>query len=114
MMTKKRYLGVTALLAGLVCVGFLGYFVIPLASGPSVTKVNFDRIQLGMTKAEVQAILGEEHQTFPMGSCRVWCHLDGSAAVVVFARGEDVVGDKRWLNSTETVAQKLRRWFRLV
>jgi hypothetical protein len=53
---RKWWIIATATLAG--CIGLA--FVIPalLPSQPGVTKENFDRIDIGMTRADVKAILG--------------------------------------------------------
>ena len=55
-MTKKRYLAVSGVLVGIVCLGALVLALLP--HSPGVTKAKFDRIQEGMTPAEVETILG--------------------------------------------------------
>ena len=53
---KKRYLIATALFALCVCLA-LGVLAL-LPPRPGVTKANFDRIEIGMTVAEVDQIFG--------------------------------------------------------
>ena len=55
---KKRWLATSAMLAILI---FLAAPVAWLMSRPSVTKDNFDRIEDGMTKGEVEEILGRKN-----------------------------------------------------
>jgi hypothetical protein len=62
-MKKKWWIIATATIAG--CIGLA--FVIPALRPwrPGVTKENFDRIEIGMTRAEVEAILGPRAIAFP-------------------------------------------------
>jgi hypothetical protein len=53
MFNKRRWLPVSV--PGLICVGLVLYFVL---SRPCITKSNFNRIKNGMTRVEVEAILG--------------------------------------------------------
>jgi len=61
-MRKKWWIIAAATIAG--CVGLA--FVIPALRPPrpGVTKENFDRIEIGMTRAEVEAILGPPTEDF--------------------------------------------------
>ena len=60
-MTKKRWIAVACMLACFLCAGLFARALLttpnPVVT-PGVTKLNCDRIQKGMTKAEVEAILG--------------------------------------------------------
>jgi hypothetical protein len=55
-MRKNRWLLLGLLLASIVGVVLLVLALLP--PSPGVTKVNFDRIEVGMTRAEVEVILG--------------------------------------------------------
>jgi hypothetical protein len=111
-MTKKRFL----LLASvpLVIVVTLGVpAVLPPNTCPGVTKANFDRIQEGMTKAEVEGIFGREG--IMLGIERpvmvLWETSDGSRTCITFK--DNCVRDKNWNDSDETTLDKIRRWLHL-
>jgi hypothetical protein len=84
---------------------------------PGVTKANFDRIQDGMTKAEVERLLGGTGLPFhgfanqePLRTF-VWSGDDGSIAFVEIT--DNSVVSKQWRPSTESITDKLRRWLHL-
>jgi hypothetical protein len=127
-MMKKKYL---LLLAAIVVVAaYMVVAVVVLPTGPGVTKANFDRIKIGMTRAEVMKILGEEPlcnillppgRTFPSTQVAPnlltsngdvfsdWrCAADGSYPLVVFR--DDRAIYSYWADSNETFWDKLRRW----
>ena len=108
MATKKRLLLIAAVpLAIVVVLGVLSV----LPSRPGVTKANFERIEEGMTKAEVEGIFGREGK---MGGVKLWMFWeadDGSEAGIAFI--DDCVVSKRWHDSTETILDKIRRWLHL-
>ena len=119
-MTKKRWLVATGLLAAVVCVPLLTAVMLP--SSPSVTRANFDRIENEMSKREVQAILGKNSRTMQTNDCGIviwtterWMRPDGGRAIIVFVRaGErESIEMKDWIDSTETVTEKIRRWLYL-
>jgi hypothetical protein len=102
------------MLIGLVCLGLVAGAMIPRSG---VTKGNFDRVENGMTKTEVEQIFGNgpnfESMCFPAygidnPSCHTWTSGDGSSAQIIF--DADRVHEKTWTPSTETIFQKLRRW----
>jgi hypothetical protein len=83
---------------------------------PAVTKASFDRIQEGMTKAEVEQIFGGEGHgnwgNHPLeGSWYVWIADDGSVAFIHILDG--CVRGKEWHDSHETFRDKIRRWLHL-
>jgi hypothetical protein len=94
---------------------------------PGVTKANFDRIQKGMTKGEVEGIFGgkgeivangmvwsAEEGNFVFNPRRIgccWSADDGSRAVIEFS--DDCVDLKDWRGSNDTMLDKLRRWLHL-
>jgi hypothetical protein len=136
-MTKKRLLLIAAV--PLVIAVILGVLAM-LPPSPGVTKANFDRIEKGMTVAEVEGIFGGEGeegevtrddkaliaeilgQEFERDGkspkvrgdlrvCRTWGANDGSGAQIEFV--DDCVVDKHWFDSHETVLDKIRRWLHL-
>ena len=118
MMMMKRYLVVAGLLAGIVCLGALVPALLP--DRPGVTKANFNRIECGMTRAEVEAILGRaanmrsEEEPFGVqnGAADIWRNPDGSGAEIEFGDSDTVV-NKDWGDSPNTIIEKLRRWFHI-
>jgi hypothetical protein len=108
---------------------------------PGVTKANFDRIEKGMTRAEVEEIFGgkgttwetfwmrsdadihkemtkaEMHEMFVRegkGWQRFimrWGEDDGAQAGILIQN--DCVVAKQWFDSNETFLDKVRRWLHL-
>jgi hypothetical protein len=114
MTRKRRYLIVAGILAGCVCAA-LGV-VAMLPPQPGVTKANFDRVEEGMTLAEVEAILGErKRQSITGGSPQHfrWYHADGTQITIENSQSDWAAGRKHFLESTETIPDKLRRWLHL-
>ena len=117
-MTKKPLLLIASLpLTIAVTLGVLAM----LPPRPGVTKANFDRIEKGMTLAEVEAILGKNHSAYfvsmkltirPRFGTRIWSNPDESRAQIFFP-SEDSVYTKRWTDSSETTVEKICRWLRL-
>ena len=123
-MTKKRLFLIGGFLAACVCLP-LGIIAV-MPPGPGVTKANFDRIQEGMTKPEVQAILGEGsmpsffHGDMHGGfmTSQTYTGADGSEASIWFAgkeghEEEGCVFDKTWRESTETPFQRICHWLHI-
>ena len=117
-MTKKRLLLIASV--PLVIVMMLGVLALLLPS-PGVSKANFDRIEKGMTSAQVEQILGGEAKTIepwfggirdnPGAKVAVWKADDESKAGIVLMNS--CVFDKEWRDSTETFLDKIRRWLHL-
>ena len=109
-MPKRRLL----LLVGLTIAAVAVPVVLALLPHPGVTKANFDRVQNGMTKAEVNQFLGVERAfagDFD-GSMAIWDGDDGSKAIIQFhADGSAYI--KEWRPSTESITDKFRRWLHL-
>ena len=115
---RKRLLLAAGTMAGVVGVVLV---VLALLPRPGVTKANFDRVQKGMSKPEVQAILGKRRfgvDCVPDRVIRVgeeWYADDGAEAHIEFERRD---GDEMtwracsmwWRESFETPFQKIRRW----
>jgi hypothetical protein len=110
MTRKRRYLFSAAALVACVCVA-VGVLAALPRSG--VTKANFDRIEYEMTREEVEAILGEPEQGMHGGGVVVfqWRRVDGAIIHVVMELG--AVADKQFHSSTETIADKFRRWLHI-
>ena len=117
-MPKRRLI----LLATLTLAAFAAPVWYALLAHPGVTKANFDRIQLGMTKAEVEEIFGGKGMQMPLcGFARpeppesydvfFWPDGGGSAALVTIM--DDSVMSKTWLQSNEPTIEKIRRWLHL-
>jgi len=90
----------------------------PWQDRPGITKANFDRVEDGMTVANVEAIFGESASAFGwvchsgsrISKFAEWQGRDGAIAGVVFVK--DVVTMKAWTASTESFAGKIRRWLK--
>ena len=114
MTKKRRYLISAGLLAA--CVGLALGVLAMLPPRPGVTKANFDRIKNGMTLTELEAIFGGEPNQFVFsskGTCigRGWIGPD--EAYVYLTVSNESVTEKQWFVSTETFAERLRRWLHL-
>ena len=114
-MTRTRLLIVAGLLAVVFGLGMGAAALIP--EGPGVTKGNFDRIEKGMTSAEVEALFGGEGWNYRVGGTDkdwngfLWRGDDDSAANIEFIN--HCVARKYWVNSDETFLDKIRRWLHL-
>jgi hypothetical protein len=115
--TKNRLLLIASL--PLIIAVTLGVLAL-LPPSPGVTKANFERIQKGMTLAEVEEILGRKaYQSVryvvdgevKQETERIWAADDGSGAGVDFV--DDCVTDKEWAYSHEPILHKIRRWLHL-
>ena len=118
-MTRKRLLLIASLpLAIAVTLGVLAL----LPPSPGVNKANFDRIEKGMTRAEVEAIFGgpSESKTYTtVGEITtitdVWGQIEQGKCVglanVNFQ--DEMVVDKEWHSVPETLLDKFRRWLHL-
>jgi hypothetical protein len=114
-MTKKR-LALLAVLPFMIAV-ILGVLAM-LPPRPGVTKARFNRIEKGMTQADVEEIFGQIAKGRAKGSDGVelegiyyWTADDGSIAMVWIVG--HVVNFKQWVPSNETTLDKIRRWLHL-
>jgi hypothetical protein len=119
-MFLNRWTLTGTIFAGFVCIGLIGFQNVFVSQRPGVTKANFDRIKEGMTRAEVEGVLGK-CEVWPTAitvgggilSFEKWKGDDGARANLVLFDGI-VAGDpKTWTPSTETITEKLCRWLRL-
>jgi hypothetical protein len=104
--TKNRLLLLASLpLTIVLAIGVLGM----LPPRPGVTRANFDRIEMGMTEAEVEEIFGGKGKQEQCGC--VWNAYDGSWSTMTF--DHDCVDTKRWTDSDNTFLHRIRRWLHL-
>jgi hypothetical protein len=109
-MTKKCELLISALLlAVVVALGVLAM----LPSRPGVTKGNFDRIEKGMTKAEVEEIFGKKDDwaASRIENPKRWWSGNNCYATVSFV--DNCVAEKQWTGIDETLLVKIRHWLHL-
>lgn len=71
-MTRRHWKSMFAALASLACTGYIGLSVWPTL--PGITRANFARIELGMTQAQTEAILGGPPSDIAPGG-RTWVGL---------------------------------------
>jgi hypothetical protein len=112
MTTKKRHLLIASV--PLVTIAVILGVLAMLPPRPGVTTVNYDRIERGMTRAEVEEIFGREGRPFAKDGDTVfldWREDDGSGAVIGFSH--DCVVFKRWFDSNESYLDKIQRWLHL-
>jgi hypothetical protein len=112
-MTKKRWIVVAGILAACVCLT-LGVLAM-LPPRPGVTPANIERIEDGMTLAEVEKILGGPGPDFISGRAAkilAWNNPHyGTWVHVVFDCDNRVIG-KVW-ESPETFLQRVQRLLHL-
>jgi hypothetical protein len=112
-MHKTRWLLLGLLLACLVGVALVVLALLP--SRPGITKENFDRIEEGMTRAEVEAIFGG-----PANRANPWPNLannpnewedetSGASAIINFDENNRVSSKQWWPDGPDerTVWQKM-------
>jgi hypothetical protein len=100
-MKKKWWIIAAATIAG--CIGLA--LIIPALRPPrpGVTKGNFDRIEIGMTRAEVEEILGPPTEDFPRGVLALGLGIDGPI-------WENDRGDEAQIRFDENNRVKARDW----
>src|SRR4051794_959890 len=114
---RKRLLLSAAALVAIACVVLLVLAMLP--PRPGVTKANFDRIEIGMTRSEVEIIFGEPSEatssTTPLGGKTTtsddWFQLGRGIANIYF--NDELVVNKEWQAVPESFTQKIRRWLHL-
>jgi hypothetical protein len=109
-MTKKRFLLIALLLVSVaVTLGVLAM----LPPRPGVTKANFDRIQMGMTLAEVQEIFGEKGRLMDGADKFVLWETEDRSSWVDIDFLDDRLVDLAWHDATETTFNRICRWLGL-
>jgi hypothetical protein len=123
---KKKCLLLSAGL--LVILASAGFFIglTFLDRRPGVTKANFDRIETGMTREEVDALFGDEvlpflvidedpNEVWPIDTSGnelySWSIDDVGMAHITFHNG--IVVERAWYDRSDTLLEKLRRWLRI-
>jgi hypothetical protein len=122
MTTKKRRLLLIAAVPLTIAV-ILGVLAM-LPPGSGVSKANIDRIEKGMTLAQVEEIFGEKRKLMGnLGGSLPFAPdarddplfqrdaAAGSSAIIEVV--DDCVTRKLWLLSDETILDKIRRWLHL-
>lgn len=107
-MSRKKRLLIGIVLTPMVCaVAFLALDGI-LVEEPSVTKANFDRIQLGMSPEDVRVILGNasDHYFPKEGRGWVWEGAEGNAYILFGTDGDGPVSELTWIDLGRTEEQK--------
>ena len=108
-MARNRLMIASGILAIAACV-VLAVAILPARAG--VTKANFNRVKIGMTRAEVTTILGPA--VYGYQECELapwvdfWNHDDGKDACVI-EYFEGGVVDTHWLRDRESLIEKIRR-----
>lgn len=122
-MLKKRWLAVLAGTPVCICLGLFLLALVP--PEPGVTRANFDRVSMRMTRAEVEILFGGppnsdaaerpgKHWIFyvlcanPGHARELWLGDDG-AAMIEFDE-EERVTVKEWLSERDTLFQRFRDW----
>lgn len=117
---RKRLLLSAGMLAGVVCVALAFAATLPVPQPRAgVTKANFDRIDSSMTRTDVENLLGQKFTSdgikirhMAVYTCCIWRGDDGAIASITFSPA-GLVYSRNWIESTETMVDKLRRWFGL-
>jgi hypothetical protein len=112
MTRKNRCILVAGLLAVGVCLTLAVLVLLP--PRPGVTKANYDRIEEGMSLAEINAILGRPPDMVEGGAEEMWHGWIGEDGFVhvVFA-GDSTFVRKEWRDSPRTLSEKVRQWLHL-
>lgn len=124
MTSKRRIRLFTGFLAACVCATLA---IFALLSEPGVSKARFDRIQIGMTEADAEAIFARpsgstltivEKQSgsamticFDPGKGCAWLGGDGDAMVLFDADGR--ISKTTWIDHEWTLLEKMQDWLRL-
>ena len=106
-MTRVRYI-----LAATFTLAVVGFAVVAMwPPSPGVTQANFDRIEYGMTLAEVEAIFGRSAdfsvELMNIGITHMWTSPSGGRTDVVISK-KGVI-QKDWPEADETIIRKIRR-----
>ena len=111
---RNRLLLSTAALTGLVCVVLLVLAMVPpRQNSPGVTKENVDQLQIGMTRAQVDSILGPNHQHGGMHLLsdppkEVLSPGRGGIVWLVFDNDDGTLIDVNWFDRVESFGEKFR------
>jgi hypothetical protein len=117
--TRQRLVVRVAVVVALLACA-VGLVVGSLPPRPGVTQANFDRIAIGMSRADVEKLFGgprpEKSTGYMTSSNRVgegWHTAGGDTVIIVFDPWQhDRVMEKEWRPSQESLLDRLRRWLR--
>ena len=109
-MTKKRWIVLAGMLAACVCLTLAVLALLP--PPPGVTWPNIERINDGMTRAEVETILGGPGESLMQNSIMIWFNPQTKTNVIVYFDDANRVIGKDW-GPPETFMQKLQRLLHL-
>jgi hypothetical protein len=101
-MTRVRF--IVAVVITLAAIGFAVVAMLPPA--PGVRQANYDRLEMGMTLAEVEGIYGRHADVTMQGDQR-WRCSSRDLAFVAIRRG--CLAAKSWPEADETILRKIRR-----
>ena len=93
MKNRKRWLALGLFVAVLGLIGYAGwrhFYGLP----PGINRDGFEQIQVGMTRPEVEAILGEPPMQLDPGGNAWWCMDNGGVFVLVRFNQNGKVEDK--------------------
>jgi hypothetical protein len=107
-MTRKPLVLLGGVMAACVGIG-LGVLAM-LPPKPGVTKANFDRIEEGMTRVDVDELFGGKVPLERVDQGWLWDADDGSEVWIGFRGDRDRVFAKIWVDSNESIIDKIRRW----
>src|SRR5260370_1056805 len=108
-MTKKRWIVLAGMLAACVCLTLAVLAMLP--PPPGVTLPNIERIKDGMTRAEVETILGGPGESLMHDSILSWASRQKETQIIVFFDDANRVIRKDLIEfgPPETFLQKLQR-----
>ena len=110
---RKRWLLAAGTVVGLV--GVVLVVAVMLPPGPSVTKANFDRLEIGMSREEAAAILGrdcDEMIQVDQSHMLAWYNQDenGEMEAQVLIRLDNGRVFNKWWRGPEGLLDRIRRW----
>jgi hypothetical protein len=115
---KKRLIFIPGLLTLAAAMALLVLWLVPAC--PAVTKANFDRIEIGMSLAQVEAILGTDRGDRGIPACdeeghillewdeAMWSGNDGIALIALDEHGQVV--RNRWRDDPLPFFKQIWRW----
>jgi hypothetical protein len=114
-MRLRRRVRLIAVAATLIAAAAVS--IVLLADRSKVTRANYDRVAVGMSLTEVEALFGEPGRPFHGYPGRnsiayYWENDNGSFAIVFFDEDKKVLERARWEDSTQTVFDRIRRLIR--
>jgi len=118
MTRKRRILIFAAVLAACVGIALGALAMLPSRPiHPGITQANFDRINIGTTRGEVERLFGrpamwsEPHPQNEALCIDLWFVISEVEACIIFEN--DIVVQMRWDGPQDPPPDKLRRWLYL-